>query len=47
MACADWIIDLGPAAGDEGGQIVGQGTPEAIARLDTPTGRVLKAVLES
>ena len=45
MACADWIIDLGPGAGDEGGQIVGQGTPEEIARLDTPTGRVLKTVL--
>jgi excinuclease ABC subunit A len=47
MACADWIIDLGPGAGDEGGQIVGQGTPEEIARLDTPTGWVLKAVLGS
>ena len=47
MACADWIIDLGPGAGDEGGQIVGQGTPEEIARLDTPTGRVLKTVLGS
>jgi excinuclease ABC subunit A len=47
MGCADWIIDLGPGAGDLGGQIVGQGTPEEIARLDTPTGRVLKAVLGS
>jgi excinuclease ABC subunit A len=47
MACADWIIDLGPGAGDQGGQIVGQGTPEAIAQLETPTGRALKAVLES
>ncbi len=47
MACADWIIDLGPGAGDEGGQIVGQGTPEEVARLDTPTGRVLKTVLGS
>ena len=36
MVCADWIIDLGPGAGDEGGQIVAQGTPEEIARLDTP-----------
>ena len=47
MACADWIIDLGPGAGDEGGRIVGEGTPEEIARLNTPTGRVLKAVLGS
>ena len=41
MACADWIIDLGPGAGDEGGQIVAEGTPEEVARTDTATGRVL------
>jgi excinuclease ABC subunit A len=39
---ADWIIDLGPEGGDEGGQIVGQGPPEEIARLDTPTGQALR-----
>ncbi|HEX9187787.1 MAG TPA: excinuclease ABC subunit A, partial [Vicinamibacteria bacterium] len=38
---ADWIIDLGPEAGEEGGRVVGEGTPETIARLDTPTGRAL------
>jgi excinuclease ABC subunit A len=41
MACADWIIDLGPGAGDDGGLIVAQGPPEEVARADTPTGRVL------
>jgi excinuclease ABC subunit A len=30
-AVADWIIDLGPGAGDQGGRIVAIGTPEAVA----------------
>jgi excinuclease ABC subunit A len=42
---ADWVIDLGPEGGDEGGHMVGAGAPEAVARLDTPTGRALRAVL--
>lgn len=39
---ADWIIDLGPEGGDKGGQVVGQGPPETIAKLNTPTGRALR-----
>jgi len=42
---ADWILDLGPEAGDAGGRLVGAGPPEAVAALDTPTGRALGAVL--
>ncbi len=42
---ADWIVDLGPEGGEEGGRITGQGTPEQIAALDTPTGRLLAEVL--
>jgi excinuclease ABC subunit A len=42
---ADWVIDLGPEAGDEGGLVVGEGTPEAVARLETPTGRALREAL--
>ena len=39
---ADWIIDLGPGGGEAGGRIVGEGPPEKIARLDTPTGQALR-----
>ena len=46
MVCADWIIDLGPGAGDEGGKIVAAGTPEDVARSGTLTGGVIAAALE-
>jgi len=42
---ADWIIDLGPGAGAEGGFIVAEGTPEDVARFGTATGEVLAAEL--
>jgi len=43
---ADWIIDLGPGGGPEGGQIVASGTPEQIADSDNSvTGRFLREVL--
>ena len=39
---ADYVIDLGPGAGDAGGRVVACGTPEEIARHpDSPTGRYL------
>ena len=42
MLAADWIIELGPGAGDEGGRIMAQGTPEQIATAATPTGEILR-----
>jgi excinuclease ABC subunit A len=45
---ADWIIDLGPEGGDEGGSVVTAGTPEQVAKVEgSHTGRVLRAVLAS
>ncbi len=42
---ADWVIEMGPGAGVHGGQVVAQGTPEALAKLGTPTGKALKEAL--
>jgi excinuclease ABC subunit A len=42
---ADYIIDLGPEGGEEGGYVVGTGTPEQVAQTDTHTGRFLRKVL--
>ena len=42
IKCADWIIDLGPEGGDQGGEIVVQGPPEkVISNADSFTGRYL------
>jgi excinuclease ABC subunit A len=46
IKCCDWIIDLGPEGGDQGGEIIAQGTPETIAKNKrSETGRFLKTVL--
>jgi excinuclease ABC subunit A len=40
---ADWIIDLGPEGGEDGGQILAAGTPEQVAKIDrSHTGRFLR-----
>jgi excinuclease ABC subunit A len=44
---ADWIIDLGPEGGEEGGRIVAQGTPEQVARVKKSyTGQALTAYFD-
>ena len=46
IKCADCIVDLGPEAGDEGGEVVAVGTPEAIIKIEkSHTGKFLKSAL--
>lgn len=46
IKCADYVIDLGPEAGDRGGEIVVEGTPEEVAaNLASHTGRFLRQCL--
>jgi excinuclease ABC subunit A len=43
---ADWIIDLGPEGGEEGGRIIAEGTPEDVARVKKSyTGQALRVAL--
>ena len=47
IKCADYIIDIGPEGGDEGGNIVACGTPEEIAQVKASyTGQYLQKVLK-
>jgi excinuclease ABC subunit A len=46
IKCADWIIDLGPEGGDEGGHLVFEGTPEELKNCEKSyTGEYLKQKL--
>ena len=43
IKCADWIIDLGPEGGENGGQLLAEGTPEEVAKnKNSITGKYLK-----
>ena len=42
---ADHIIDMGPEGGSRGGQIIAQGAPEKVAKLNGPTSIYLKNVI--
>lgn len=45
LRSADYIIDLGPEGGEEGGMILAAGTPEEVAKTDTPTAHFLRKEL--
>ena len=46
MAEADYIIDIGPGPGEAGGTIVAEGTPEQIAKKNSPTAEYIRRELE-
>ena len=45
-ADSDWIVDVGPDAGDEGGRIVGFGVPSRVAASTSPTAKYLAMAIE-
>ena len=45
LKSADWILEVGPDAGNQGGRIVAAGTPEELARADTATSPYLRRAL--
>jgi excinuclease ABC subunit A len=48
IKCADWVIDLGPEGGENGGHVVFEGTPEQLAACESShTGRYLRAKVSS
>ena len=45
LAWCDALVELGPGGGPSGGKIVATGTPDEVARLDTPTAPYLREML--
>ncbi len=46
VKAADWVVDLGPEGGEDGGRVVAEGTPEEVARSkESYTGQYLAEVL--
>ena len=45
---ADWIVDMGPEGGADGGKIIAEGTPEKVAEIkDSYTGKFLKDLINN
>ena len=45
LAACDWLVELGPGGGPEGGRVVAAGTPAELARGETATARYLRSVI--
>ncbi|MBN1329290.1 MAG: ATP-binding cassette domain-containing protein [Candidatus Heimdallarchaeota archaeon] len=46
LASCDWLLELGPGGGPEGGRVIAEGTPKKVAEGSTPTAKYLQRVLE-
>ncbi|UCE09925.1 MAG: ATP-binding cassette domain-containing protein [Candidatus Thorarchaeota archaeon] len=46
LAACDWLIELGPVGGPNGGRVIATGTPETVSKMNTPTSPYLTQVLE-
>jgi excinuclease ABC subunit A len=46
LKAADYIVDMGPAGGKNGGRIIATGTPEEVAATDSPTAPFLREELQ-
>lgn len=42
IIASDWIVELGPGGGKQGGRVIFEGTPEELLRAETPTATWLK-----
>jgi excinuclease ABC subunit A len=47
LAVCDWLVELGPGGGPDGGRVVASGTPDQVAAGNTPIAPYLRTVLES
>ncbi len=47
LAACDYLIELGPEGGKKGGHIIACGTPDELAKMNTPTSKYLKKILEN
>jgi excinuclease ABC subunit A len=46
LAACDWLVELGPGGGPQGGQVIAAGTPEDVVHGQTPTAPYLRQILE-